>query len=78
MFWVDHLPWDYWVELHQEGDNIEVVFQPLSLVDIMASVKVIHDEPNQVPLKEANQEPCPTFGPHPDTKVADFNFEKKK
>ena len=30
-----------------------------------------------MPLKEASQEPHPTFGPHPHTKVADFNFEKE-
>ena len=38
MFWVEHLPWDYGVELHQEGNNIEVAFQPLPSADIMASV----------------------------------------
>ena len=25
-FWVEHLPWDYGVELHQEGNNTEVAF----------------------------------------------------
>ena len=58
MFWVEHFPWDYGVELHQKGNNIEVAFQPLPSADIMASVKVVHDEPDQVPLKEASQEPC--------------------
>ena len=43
----------------------------------MASVKVVHDEPDQVPLKEASKEPHPTFGPSPNTKVADFDFEKE-
>ena len=37
IYWVEHLPWDYGVELHHEGENIEVAFQPLSLADIMAS-----------------------------------------
>ena len=41
----------------------------------MASVKAVHEEPDQIPSKETSQEPCPTFGPCPDTKVADFNFE---
>ena len=54
-----------------------MAFQPLSLADIMASVKAVHDEPDQVPSKEASQEPPPTFGPCPNTKVADFNFEKE-
>ena len=36
-----------------------------------------HDEPDQVTSKEASQEPHPTFGPHPNTKVADFNSEKE-
>ena len=53
-FWVEHLPWDYGVELHQEGNNIEVAFQPLSLADIITSVKAVHNEPDQVPLKEAS------------------------
>ena len=39
IFWVEHLPWDYGVELYQEGNNIEVAFQPLPLAGIMASVK---------------------------------------
>ena len=43
----------------------------------MATVKVVHNEPDLIPLKEANKEPCPTFGPHPNTKVADFDFQKE-
>ena len=39
----------------KNGDNTVVAFQPLPLADIMASVKVVHDEPDQVPLKEASQ-----------------------
>ena len=78
MFWVEHLPWDYREERHQEGQNIEVVFQPLPIADIMASVHV-HDEPSKVPPveKEASQESCPTFEPHPNTQVADFNVKKE-
>ena len=48
-FGVEHFPWDYGVKLHQEGDNIEVAFQPLLLADIMALVKVVHNEPDQMP-----------------------------
>ena len=77
MFWVEHLPWHYGVEIHQEGDNREVAFQPLPLADIMASVKAVHNEPGQVLSKVASKEPHSTFGPHPDTKVADLNFEKE-
>ena len=77
IFGVKHLPWDYRVELHQEEDNIKVAFQPLKLADVMASMKAVHDEPDQVSSKEASQEPCPKFGPHPNTKVADFNFDKE-
>ena len=78
MFWVEHLPWDYGVELHQEWNKIKVAFQPLPMADIMGSVKALHDEPEQVPLKEvASPESCPTFGPHPNTHVADFDFKKK-
>ena len=77
IYWVEHLPWDYGVELHQEGDNIEVAFQPLPPADIMATVKAVHNEPGPVPSKEASKEPHPTFGPRPDTKVADFGFQKE-
>ena len=43
----------------------------------MASVKTVHDKPDKVPLKEeASQEPHPTFGPHPNTQVADVKFKK--
>ena len=51
------------MELHQEGDKIEVVFQPLPMADIMASVKVVHDEPDKVPSKE---EPVKNLNPHLD------------
>ena len=44
IFWVEHLPWEYGVELYHEGNNIEVAFQPLPLADIMASGKAVHDE----------------------------------
>ena len=63
--------------IHQEGDKIEVAFQPLPMACIMASVKVVHDEPDEVPLKEeASQEPHPTFGPHPNNQAADFDLKK--
>ena len=58
---IEHLPWDYGVELHQEGYNVEVAFQPLPLADIMATVKAIHNEPDLMPSKEANKEPHPSF-----------------
>ena len=72
-----NLPWDYGVELHCEGENIEVAFQPLPPADIMATVKMVHDEPDIKPSKEANKECHPTFGPHFNTKVADFDFQKE-
>ena len=74
---VEHLPWDYGVELHQEGENKEVAFQPLPPADIMATVKAVHNEPNLMPSREANKEPYPTFGPCPNTKVAGFDFQKE-
>ena len=43
----------------------------------MATVKAVHDEPDSRPSKEANKEPHPIFGPHPNTKVADFGFKKE-
>ena len=43
----------------------------------MATVKVVHNEPDTMPSKEANKEPCPTFGLCPYIKVADFNFQKE-
>ena len=75
--WVEHLPWDYGVEYHQQGKSAEVAFQPLPLADIMAIVKVVHDEPDTKPLTEIIKEPHPTFGPHPNTEMADFNFQKE-
>ena len=44
----------------------------------MASMKMVHNETDKVPLKEANQEPHPTFGPHPNTQVAGFDLKKKE
>ena len=29
IYLIEHLPWDYGVELHCKGENIEVAFQPL-------------------------------------------------
>ena len=74
-YWVGHLPWDYGLELHQQGKNIEVSFQPLPPADIMATVEGVHDEPDTKPLKEASEEPHPKFGPHSNTNVADFDFQ---
>ena len=71
---VEHLPWDYGVEFQHQGDNIEVAFQPIPLAEIMAKVKSVHDEPGTKPLAE----PHPTFGPHPNTSVADFNFQQEE
>ena len=77
IYWVEHLPWDYGVEFHQQGKSIEVTFQPLPLADIMATVNVVHNEPDTKPAKEANKEPCPTFGPCPNTNVAEIDFQKE-
>ena len=55
-----------------------MAFQPLPMTDIMASVKVVHDEPDKVTSKEeASQEPHPTFGPLSNTQVADLDFKKE-
>ena len=77
IYWVEHLPWDYGVEFHQEGENIEVAFQPLPPAGIMVIVKAVHHEPDTMPSKAANKEPHPTFRPCPDTKVADLDFQKE-
>ena len=71
-YWIEHLPWDYGVGLHQQGMNIEVAFQPLPLADIVTTVKVVHNEPDTKPSKEIIKDAHPTFGPCPNTKVADF------
>ena len=39
----------------------------------MATVKSVHDEPDTKPCSE----PHPTFGPHPNTNMADFNFQQE-
>ena len=39
----------------------------------MANVKLVHNEPGTKPLDE----PCPTFGPCPNTSVADFDFQQE-
>ena len=39
----------------------------------MATVKSVHDEPGTKP----SAKPCPTFGPHPNTDVEDFNFQQE-
>ena len=73
---MEHLPWDYGVEFHQEGQKIEMAFQPLT--NIMASIQMFHDELGQMPSeKEGSKEPHHAFGPCPNTQVADFNFEKE-
>ena len=41
-------------------------------------MKAVHDEPDKMSSKEASQEPHPTFGPGPNTQVADFNFKKER
>ena len=55
-----------------------MAFQPLPSADIMASVEVVYDEPDQVPSKmEASQKPHPTFESHPNTQVADIDVKKE-
>ena len=53
-----------------------MAFQPLPSADVMASAKVVHNEPDKMPSKEeATQEPHPTFGPHLNTQVAEIDFK---
>ena len=54
-----------------------MAFQPLPLADIMATVKAVHDETDTKPPMENIKEPHPTFGPCPNTEVADFDFQKE-
>ena len=42
-------PMGLWEEFHQEGNKIEVIFQPFLMADIMASEKVVYNEPDQMP-----------------------------
>ena len=50
-----------------------MAFQPIPMADIMATGEVVHNEPDKVPSKdEASEEPYHTFGPNPNTQVADF------
>ena len=73
IYLVEHLPWDYGVEFQPQGNNIEVAFQPIPPADIMATVKLVHDETVTKPSADL----CPTFGPCPNTSVADFNFQQE-
>ena len=73
IYWIEHLQWDYGVEFQHQGNKIEVAFQPIPLADIMATVKLVHNEPGTKP----SIEPCPTFRPHPNTSVADFDFQQE-
>ena len=50
-----------------------MAFQPIPPADIMATVKLVHDEPDIKP----SAEPHPTFGPLPNTSAADFNFKQE-
>ena len=68
---VEHLPWHYGVDFQHQGNNIEVAFQLIPLADITATVKSVHDEPGT----KMSAEPCPTFGPHPYTSGAEFDFQ---
>ena len=77
IYWVEHLPWDYGVEFHQQGKSIEVAFQPLPPADIITTVKVVQNEPDAKPSTENIKEPCSTFRPHPIAVAADFNLQKE-
>ena len=46
---VEHLPWDYGVEFQHHGDSVQVAFQPIPPADIMATVKLVHNEPGVKP-----------------------------
>ena len=50
-----------------------MAFQPIPPADIMATVKSVHNEPCTKP----SAEPHPTFGPRPNTSVADFAFQQE-
>ena len=75
---MEHHPWDYGVELHEEGNKIEVAFQSLPMADIMGSVNAVHDKPDQVSLKEkASPDPHPTYGLNSNTQWLISILKKK-
>ena len=61
------------LNFHNRGKIERWHFQPVPPAGIMATVKSVHDEPDTKP----STEPCPLFGPHPNTDVADFNSQKE-
>ena len=50
-----------WVDLQHQGDSIEVAFQPIPPADIMAAVKLVHNEPGA----EHQLNLAPHFDPMP-------------
>ena len=55
-----------------------VEFQSMPMAEIMASLQLVHNESGPEPSakREVNLEPHPTVRPHPNTQVANFNFEE--
>ena len=45
IFYMGHPPWDYGVEFHQVGQNIEVTLQPIPTAEIKTSLQAAHNEP---------------------------------
>ena len=77
IYWVEHLPWDYGVEFHQQGKNIEVAFQPSPLADIMAIVEAVHDEPDTKPSRKQIRNLTPHLDPIPIQKWQTLISRKK-
>ena len=76
-FWVQHIPWKYGIELHQEGDIIEVAFHPLPMADIMASVTVVHNEPDKCHQMKPVKDLTPHLDPVPMPKQQTLISRKK-
>ena len=67
-----------WGRIPSSGEYIDMAIQPLPIADIMASAKVVHDEPDKEPLKgEASPDLCPIFGTIPTPKWLIFILKNK-
>ena len=80
---VDHCPWDYDSTMSCDGSNVQVLFQPVPILDVQAdifSVDATKTEKEAGELEMTNrveQEERPKFGPRPRFNSKNFDFNKE-
>ena len=73
LYTVEYHPVEHRVDMEIKGDDVNISFLPVVPDTIRVQLEQVETTPTDI--SPPNSSKRPVFGPRPDTKAADFDFE---